>query len=70
MYPANVDSFCNHLSLVKVIDELIKDGDRQKYLGILQSGHIKFWEVRDKVMKAYRRRVRKVLERKNTIYNT
>ena len=42
----------------------VKDGESYKYLGMLQADQIKHQEMKDKVMKEYKRRVRKILETK------
>ena len=42
----------------------VKDGESYKYLGMLQADQIKHQEMKEKVMKEYKRRVRKILETK------
>ena len=53
---------------IKLPDESViksvKDGESYKYLGMLQADQIKHQEMKDKVMKEYKRRVRKILETK------
>ena len=53
---------------IKLPDESViksvKDGESYKYLGMLQADQIKHHEMKDKVMKVYKRRVRKILETK------
>ena len=48
---------------IKLPDESViksvKDGESYKYLGMLQADQIKHHEMKDKVMKEYKRRVRK-----------
>ena len=44
--------------------ESVKDGESYKYLGMLQADQIKHHEMKDKVMKEYKRRVREILETK------
>ena len=42
----------------------VKEGESYKYLGMLQADQIRHQEVKDKVTKEYKRRVRKILETK------
>ena len=53
---------------IKLPDESViksvKDGESYKYLGMLQADQIKHQEMKDKVMKEYKRRVQKILETK------
>ena len=53
---------------IKLPDESViksvKGGESYKYLGMLQADQIKHQEMKDKVMKEYKRRVRKILETK------
>ena len=42
----------------------IKDGESYKYLGMPQADQIRHQEMKDKIAKEYKRRVRKILETK------
>ena len=52
-----------HLPNDKVIKSL-EEGESYKYLGVLEADEVMVNEMKDKVKKAYYRRVRKVLETK------
>ena len=44
--------------------ELLNEGDGYKYLGVTEADEIKKKEVKEKVGKEYKRRIRKILETK------